>query len=206
MLGFLPVSGIALHSLGWMQLSDFFPFAIFPCVLLLLFFLPYSNGLSKIVLAGWLSGLLAVFVYDLSRLPFMIMGWGDFIPRIGGWLTNTNETNFLAGYLWRYFGNGGGMGMAFFILLTYFNIGQKLPLRGLLFGLFIYAGLMSILLLSPIAQQAMFKLTPLNIIGSLTGHIVYGLVLGFTARFYVKRLVSKNMHESAIISRSRAIG
>ncbi len=44
--------------------------------------------------------------------------WDDFIPKMGTWLhsgTDT-QTGAIVGYLWRYFGDGGGIGIAFFLI------------------------------------------------------------------------------------------
>jgi hypothetical protein len=60
-----------------------------------------------------LIGLIAVFLYDCMRVPFIITGiWGDFIPKINMWLFNTSQPNWVVGYIWRYVGDGRFMGMA----------------------------------------------------------------------------------------------
>ena len=78
---------------------------------------------------GFIAGIISVFLYDLSRVPYILGGWSDFIPKIGGWVTNTNEKNALLGYTWRYIGNGGGMGIAFFILMAQLNTNKHLILK-----------------------------------------------------------------------------
>ncbi|HYG50735.1 MAG TPA: hypothetical protein VD905_07515, partial [Flavobacteriales bacterium] len=133
--------------------------------------------IGKVILKGWLAGIVAVALYDLSRVPFIINGWSDFIPKIGAWLTNTHEPDAVLGYLWRYAGNGGGMGVAFFVLMFQFRRSERIILIGLLYGLFIFASLMCILVLFREAQEMMFKLTPFTFAGSLIGHVIYGVVL-----------------------------
>ncbi|MFN0030972.1 MAG: hypothetical protein ACKVOR_02320 [Flavobacteriales bacterium] len=186
-LGFLPVSGIALHSMHWIGLPVFTVAVLLPALLLLLFVCKGNLLLAQSVFYGWSFGLVAVLLYDVSRLPFIYMGWSDFIPRIGGWLTGEEE-NFLLGYAFRYIGNGGGLGISFLLLMTHYSNRQHILLKGLCFGLFVFAMLWMVLLLVPSSQAMMFRLSPLTIAGSLTGHIVYGLVLGYLARWYFERI------------------
>src|SRR5207253_10647668 len=69
---------------------------------------------GKLALKGLLIGLIAVFLYDCMRVPFILLGiWGDFIPKINMLLFNTSQPNWVVGYIWRYVGDGGYMGMAF---------------------------------------------------------------------------------------------
>src|SRR5207249_6953594 len=77
---------------------------------LALLFPPYGT----LALKGFVVGLIAVFVYDCTRVPFILIGaWGDFIPKIGAWLLGSAHPNGIVGYVYRYVGDGGGMGMAF---------------------------------------------------------------------------------------------
>ena len=176
--GFMPVSAIVLHCTGILPLSLALGLLIFPFLLLLLSAGVYNRAIGYVALRGWVAGLVAVFIYDLSRLPFMFFGWGDFIPKIGGWLTGTGEPDFAIGYAWRYIGNGGGMGMSFAVLCSLFTVRKNVIGKGILYGLFIFTCLMATLLIFPEAQKMMFKITPVAFFGSLTGHIVYGAVLG----------------------------
>lgn len=53
------------------------------------------------------------------RAIFILTGaWGDFIPKIGMWLLNTHQPDWLIGYLWRYIGDGGFMALAFVVALA----------------------------------------------------------------------------------------
>lgn len=178
--GFASVSAIAINTFGIMTLREAAFTFTFPA-----FFLILSTAISfpkfgKLVLKGFIAGIIAVTLYDTSRLPFIIAGWQDFIPKIGDWLLEEEGTSPLIGYAWRYLGNAGGMGAAFAILfsLVGHNWRRQIVKIGMYYGLFIFACLMLTLLISPYGQELMFKLTPLNVAGSLTGHIIYGLVLG----------------------------
>ena len=183
--GVLPVSAIALHVMGLIDLFSFYPVIVF-LYSLVIFLSLNKPKLRKVILIGWLSGIIAVSFYDVSRLPFMAMGWDDFIPKIGGWLIGEEE-EFTLGYLWRYIGNGGGLGITFFVLLSFLKERKNYILLGLLFGLFICLCLDLTLLISPQSETLMFEITPLTIIGGTVGHIVYGLTLGILANFFYKK-------------------
>jgi hypothetical protein len=75
--------------------------------------------------------------------------------------------------VWRFGGNGAGMGMAF----------AMLPWRGIrsgiIYGTCICFGLFAVLALAPVAQQHFFPLNLKTAIGALAGHWVYGAVLGY---------------------------
>jgi len=116
----------------------------------------------------------------------MAMGWQDFIPKIGGWLIGENE-EFTLGYLWRYIGNGGGLGITFFVLISFLKKRRNYIIQGILFGLFVCLCLDITLLISPNSESMMFAISPLTIIGGTVGHFVYGLTLGLLATFISRR-------------------
>lgn len=182
--GFFPVCSIILHCLGFLPLHQCLFFLVAPILFLFTFFGIKFPAIGKIVVHGFIAGIVAVFFYDLSRVPYILCGWLDFIPKIGGWVTNTEEKNALLGYAWRYIGNGGGMGIAFFMLVSLLRSKKSIVLIGFLYGLFIFSGLMVVLLLFEHTQDLMFKVTPVSFTGSLTGHIIYGSSLGLIARKY----------------------
>lgn len=180
-VGFMPVAAIVLHCASILALKYSTLLVIIPC-----FIWSVRPGLrmpqiGKLAFEGWCAGIIAVLLYDLSRVPFMLSGWPDFIPKIGEWLLGSSDAPAGLGYLWRYAGNGGGMGMSFFLLLSLVPVNRKMT-AGVIYGLFIFSCLMLSLVLIPHAQEAMFRITPLTFAGSLVGHIVYGFVLGCMAR------------------------
>lgn len=176
--GFFPITAIAASVLGFAALQTSAVFCVLPAYLAILLAALSDHKAGKIVLTSWLFGIIAVSIYDCSRIPFMIAGWNDFIPKIGDWVLGTEGAHWSVGYGWRYIGNGGGMGIVFGSLVTLFKPKMNLKLLGLLYGLFIYSCLMLLLIFSSEGQRLMFELTPLNVIGSAIGHIIYGLVLG----------------------------
>jgi len=125
-------------------------------------------------LVGWLSGIVATIIYDGLRLSLVQVGlWGDPIPTIGRLALADPHANFVWGYLWRFMGNGGGMGMAF----------AMIPWRGvrpgIVYGTMICSGLFALLYFAPQAQTHFFPLTPVTAAGAMAGHWVYGAVLGW---------------------------
>lgn len=180
--GFFPVCSIILHCLGILPLHQCLFFLVVPVLLSFIVLGIKFPAIGKTVISGFIAGIISVFLYDLSRVPYILAGWGDFIPRIGGWITNTDERNAFLGYTWRYIGNGGGMGITFFMLISQLKNQKHLILKGLLFGLFIFTGLMMVLVFFEQTQDMMFKITLLSFTGSSTGHIIYGLTLGYLAK------------------------
>ncbi|MDP1803127.1 MAG: hypothetical protein Q8L81_17330 [Bacteroidota bacterium] len=182
--GFFPVTSIILHCLGILPLQQCLVFLVIPVLLSFITLGVKFPAIGKTVIAGFVAGIISVFLYDLSRVPYILAGWSDFIPKIGGWITNSDEKNAVLGYTWRYIGNGGGMGVAFFILISQLKNQKQLILKGLLYGLFIFTGLMLTLFFFEQTQAMMFKITPVSFTGSITGHIIYGTVLGILAKKY----------------------
>jgi uncharacterized membrane protein YagU involved in acid resistance len=85
----------------------------------------------------------------------------------------------LIGYLWRYIGNGGGMGIAFSLLFEKADSAKINYLKGTVYGIFIFICLlMVVLIISQDGQKLMFKITPFTFSGSLLGHLIYGITLG----------------------------
>jgi len=133
-----------------------------------------------IAISGFIFGLIAVTIYDAFRVPFILTGvWGDFIPKIGIWLVGDHKAHPLVGYLYRYIGDGGGMGIAYVAIYPLLiRIFAKPIASGLAYGVFIWCGLMATIALAPHGAEELFPLTPVNVTLSLTGHLIYGGVLG----------------------------
>jgi hypothetical protein len=182
--GFLPVSSIVLHCLGILPLQYSLLFLILPMLTLAAGNGAVDRSTGRIAFRGWLSGIVAVFLYDVTRMPFIMAGWEDFIPRIGGWLMQHNNPVALTGYAWRYIGNGGGLGMAFFMIVHVTGMRDRFIQAGLVFGAFVFGCLILILAMFREAQEMMFHITPLSLAGSFTGHMIYGVTLGWLAKKY----------------------
>jgi hypothetical protein len=134
---------------------------------------------------GLVAGLAAVTAYDALRIPVSFTGlWSDFIPRLGGWVIGTNDDQLLVGYLWRYIGDGGGIGMAFFVFCgVVASVRPSLitthpMLLSLGYGVFIWLGLVLTVVLTPHGAEMLFPMTQAKFFLSLLGHLVYSAVLG----------------------------
>lgn len=178
-VGFSPITALAIAIIGWLPLDVGALLMVAPTAVLGLalafLFPPYG----KLALKGLTIGLIAVFLYDCMRVPFIIAGvWGDFIPKISIWLLHTSQPNWLVGYLWRYLGDGGFMGMAFTVAYCTLQprVGSRTAAVG--FGVAIWLSLLGTLLLAPHGQEMLFKLTPITVSLSLLGHLIYGAAIG----------------------------
>jgi hypothetical protein len=140
-------------------------------------------------LVGWIAGIVATIIYDCLRLALVKVGiWGDPIPGIGRLVFSDPHANFAWGYLWRFLGNGGGMGIAY----------AMLPWRGwrtgVAYGTLICTGLIGLLYFFPVAQAHFFPLTPVTAIGGYAGHWVYGAVLGALTSWWLPPVELGRIH------------
>lgn len=198
--GLLPVSSIALHCAGLLALHHCLFFLVLPAVALAIVTGFINPRILSLAARGWVSGVVAVGLYDLSRVPFILAGWEDFIPHITKWLTGSDDHAFLIGYAWRYIGNGGGLGMVFFLLADHYGWMKYIVSNGVSFGLLVFAALLALLIFLPASQQLMFEITPLSFFGGMIGHLVYGFVLGRLYRRQIKKALI--LRTNALISAS----
>lgn len=108
------ISGEVFGVVSLCAVSALFLFPLLGILAVLAIFKP--AGIDRTALAGFAWGVVACAGYDLFRLPnvYVFHLWGDFFGRIGGWATGASS-NYLAGYLWRYFGDGAGIGVVVFL-------------------------------------------------------------------------------------------
>ncbi|MGE7389934.1 DUF6789 family protein [Streptomyces sp. NPDC004126] len=178
--GTLPVLAIPLTLGGLIVLHTAADAVIVPLWSAALLLLWRSTPVARAARSGFVSGLIAVTAYDMLRLPVIHLGgWPDFIPRLGQWITASDRPNAAVGYAWRYIGDGGGIGMAFALFCLVGGIRRRLVACGLAYGVFVWSGLISTLLLVPHGQQLLFRLTPATLAVSLAGHLIYGSTLGW---------------------------
>ena len=181
-IGFTPIGALTLSVAGVLPLS-IGALLLVGLALVSACALAYQFPASaRVARDGFAAGLLAVLVYDTARWITIGLGWwGDFIPSIGGWLLGTNEPNVVLGYIYRWLGDGGGMGLAFLVAARSMNVAMT-PWRavslGILYGIAIWACLVMTLLVLPTGQESLFVLTPVTFALSLAGHLIYGAVLG----------------------------
>jgi hypothetical protein len=177
--GFAAITSLGVALTGAVPLPYGFHYAVIPAYgIMVLLGLRYPAW-GKRALIGLVAGMIATGIYDILRIGLMFAGlWGDPIPSIGQLALNDPDTAWYWGYVWRFVGNGGGMGVAFAMLPWR---GVKL---GIAYGSSICLGLVGLLYFWPESQLHFFALTPLTAAGGMAGHWVYGAVLGFlTARW-----------------------
>ena len=187
-VGFAPISALALCIFGLWTLPVGTVCFTLPVILIGVLLADRNPEAARNAAKGFCCGVIAVLIYDLSRWTLSAhLGLVDFIPNIGGWLLSTDEPQWMAGYLWRYIGNGGGMGVGFASLMA---IWKSLPISGtcrldrralgVLYGIGIWLCLLITLIVSPRGEAMMFPLTAQYFWVTLIGHVVYGAVLGLT--------------------------
>jgi hypothetical protein len=145
------------------------------------------HRIDMIVGRGLIAGMVATIVYDGARLfAVHVLGlMGDFIPVMGSFVTGEPDTTGAAavGYVWRYIGDGGGLGVAFFVVAYAVGIDRwnnvYAVLASVAFAVFpTWAGLMATVALLPRGEQMMFDLNPATFTITLVGHLIFGLFLG----------------------------
>jgi hypothetical protein len=151
----------------------------------LVVFAPHRTDM--IVGRGLIAGMVATIVYDGARLfAVHVLGlMGDFIPVMGSFVTGEPDTTGAAavGYVWRYIGDGGGLGVGFFVVAYAVGIDRwksvYAVLASVVFAVFpTWAGLMATVALLPRGEEMMFDLNIATFTITLVGHLVFGLVLG----------------------------
>jgi hypothetical protein len=151
----------------------------------LVVFAPHRTDV--IVGRGLIAGMVACIVYDGARLfAVHVLGlMGDFIPVMGSFVTGEPDTagSAAVGYVWRYIGDAGGLGVAFFVVAFALGIDRwskaKAVLASVAFAVFpTWAGLMATVALLPRGQEMMFELNLATVTITLLGHLIFGLVLG----------------------------
>lgn len=172
--GFAPIACLSLALQGFVPLHYMAAFFLIPATMAAILVGRVEREWGKQAVAGLLSGILAVAMYDLFRGSFVMAGvMGDPIPNIGRMALSDPLASPFWGYAWRFVWNGGAMGIAF----------AMLPFRGVRsgakFGLFVCGCLFITLAVSQVAQHRFFALTPRNAAIALGGHLVYGAVLGW---------------------------
>lgn len=135
-------------------------------------------------ITGFLAGVVAVLAYDVVRLALSYsQGLHDPIPHIGVMLAGQGAPWWL-GYVWRTFGNGAGLGLAYVMLCPRPWWGPK---TGILYGTVVGVGMIAFLAVFPVAQSQLFPLSWQTVVNGMIGHWTYGAVLGSLARAYRER-------------------
>ena len=170
-VGVLPVSLIALSMFG-IGLRGLATHVGVPALVVLAVVALTHRPAAGLVGAALAIGMTATGLYDLSRFGFLWAGvvHHDPIPHIGTALGLHPAVVF--GYLWRYLGNGTGLCLAFLAS------GRRGARDGVVFGLAVCAGLVVTLAISPHGQEVLFPLGVGTLVMAITGHAIFGAVLG----------------------------
>src|SRR6478736_623583 len=144
-IGFAPITSLSLSTFNLIPLHISGPCVVLPAILGAFILATVFPRYRQTMVRGFVAGLAAVFLYDCtSRFPFIAAGvWPDFIPKIGGYLLHRENVNWSIGYLWRYLGNGGGMGLAFFAIYPLISMRVKPVKAGLIYGLTVFCCLLA---------------------------------------------------------------
>jgi hypothetical protein len=181
-VGFLPVTLIAASAFGVAELRTLATHVLVPVLTAGAVALVARGRAIRLLAPAFVAGVVATLLYDSFRFGFL--GFGlmhhDPIPNIGEALHL--RPAWVAGYLWRYLGNGTGLALAFFAL------GLRGIRAGVLYGLFVCAGLLLTLAVSPYGTQLLFPITVWSAVMAIGGHVIFGAVVGwFAARTHARR-------------------
>jgi hypothetical protein len=189
LLAALPLLAISAHVFGLITMNWSAALLVVPlatAIVALSIFAPHPE--ERVILHGFLWGMLACALYDVFRLDtvYMLGWWADFIPTMGTWIVGDGASKTAGawvGYLWRYLGDGGGIGVTFFVGAAFVGLHRRPPKQvvgaAVAFAVFpVWAGLIATVWLAPRGQSMMFPLTPVTVTLSLIGHLIFGLILG----------------------------
>jgi hypothetical protein len=188
-LASLPLLAISAHVFGLIDMHRSAGFLVLPFAVLVAVLAGLApHGTDRVLGLGVLWGMLACAIYDAFRLDtvYMLGWWGDFIPSMGTWILgdpSDRPAGAVVGYLWRYIGDGGGIGTVFFALAALVGAHRWRPQAvvgaAVAFAVMpVWSGLIATVALAPRGQRLMFPLTPTTIVLSLVGHLIFGVILG----------------------------
>lgn len=187
LLASMPILAISVEVFGLASQSTItmVTIALVAVLATLVTFAPHR--IDMIVGRGLIAGMVACIVYDGARLfAVHVLGlMGDFIPVMGSFVTGEPDTagSAAVGYVYRYIGDAGGLGVAFFVIAFALGIDRwknvYAVLASVAFAVFpTWTGLMATVALAPHGEDRMFDLNPATFVITLVGHLIFGLVLG----------------------------
>ena len=189
LLAALPLLAISAHVFGLITMQESAGMLVIPlatAVVALTVLAPHAG--DRVVADGMLWGVVGCAVYDGFRLTTVhVFGWwADFIPVMGTWITGDPQdltSGAVVGYLWRYIGDGGGIGITFFALASAVGLQRASRRTAVLtsigFSVFpVWAGLIGTVALADRGQTMMFPLTWVTLTLSLVGHLIFGWIMG----------------------------
>lgn len=186
-LAAMPILAIPVEVFGMasQNVSSIVVIVLTAVLATLVVFLPHRTDM--IVGRGLIAGMVACILYDAARLfAVHVLGlMGDFIPVMGSWVTTEPDTAGAAavGYIWRYIGDAGGLGVAFFVVAFALGVDRWRNIHAVLFSVAFavfgaWAGLITTVAIAPRGEEMMFPLNATTFTITLVGHLIFGLVLG----------------------------
>jgi hypothetical protein len=182
LLASMPILGISVDVFGLVSQSttSIAVIALLAVLGAIITFAPHR--IDMMVGRGVIAGMVACVVYDGAHVLGLMR---DFIPVMGSWVTGEPDTagSAAVGYVWRYLGDGGGLGVAFFVGAYALGIDRwsntKAVLAAVGFAVFsTWVGLMATVVLAPRGEEMMFPLNAATVTITLVGHLIFGLVPG----------------------------
>lgn len=190
-LSSLPLLAISAHELGVISLRASALLLILPAAATLAVVATVApSPIDGIVGRGLIAGIVACLAYDAFRLTAVyILGWmGDFIPIMGTGITADPdiESGAAVGYVWRYLGDAGGLGVAFYLIAFVVGLDRwsrwpaKVVMAAAAFAVFpVWTGLVATVALTSLAGgQPLFHLRLDTLLITLVGHVIFGVVVG----------------------------
>jgi len=190
LLSCMPILAISAHVFGLVSERTSALVLVVPLATALATIVTVSpHRIDGIFGRGLVAGMVACLVYDAFRLfAVHVLGWmGDFIPVMGTWVTGDPDKTAdpVVGYLWRYLGDAGGLGVAFYVVALAVGLDRlagrphRVVLAAVGYAVFpVWTGLIATVALAPRGQELTFHLTPAAIATTLIGHLIFGFVLG----------------------------
>jgi hypothetical protein len=187
LLASMPILGISVDVFGLVSQDTTSVVLIILAAVVATFITFAPHRIDMIVGRGLIAGMVACIVYDGARLfAVHVLGlMGDFIPVMGSWVTGEPDTagSAAVGYIWRYIGDGGGLGVAFFVVAFTLGIDRWSSVKAVgaavAFAVFpTWTGLIATVALAPRGEEMMFPLNTATITITLVGHLIFGFVLG----------------------------
>ena len=133
LLAALPLLAISAHVFGLITMNWSAALLVVPlatAIVALTIFAPHPE--ERVILHGFVWGMVACALYDVFRLDtvYMLGWWADFIPTMGTWIIGDGASKTAGawvGYLWRYLGDGGGIGVTFFVGAAFLGLHRRPP-------------------------------------------------------------------------------
>jgi hypothetical protein len=189
LLAALPLLAISAHVFGLIKMQYSAGILVIPLATAIVAMTVLSpHGGDRVVASGMWWGIVGCAIYDGFRLTtvHLFHWWADFIPTMGTWITGDPDdltSGAVVGYLWRYIGDGGGIGITFFALACAVGMQhwsrRAVVTAAVAFSVFpVWAGLVGTVAIAPRGQSMMFPITWVTLTLSLIGHLIFGFVMG----------------------------